>query len=93
MAWEGVLARMKHRHLHDNAGLTLPSLDDILEYGGPEDWLEVRRAIDAEQFGEVAENVLSLCRHHEMYGTSRLWIHYVERSRRRNRKTETVRGR
>ena len=72
---------MTHRHLRADVGLTLAALDDILEHGGPEDWVRVRRAIDAEPFGDVADRVVKICRQHETYGTSNLWLYYVAHKR------------
>jgi hypothetical protein len=63
---------MKHRHLTDDVGLIPAAIDDILDRD-PADWSDLWRVIEADPFGQVAEDVLRICAAHAMYGTSRLW--------------------
>lgn len=67
-----------HRHLHVPPGtapedLPLDALDDVLDRGDLDDWAPLVAAVRRDPHGELAERILSLCRAHEMYGTSRLW--------------------
>lgn len=73
---------MRHRHLEDAPDLPvaeygLAALDDLLERGTLRDWAELRDAIRADPDDELAEKVLHLCAHHEMYGTSQLWPRWI----------------
>jgi hypothetical protein len=72
---------MRHRHLIDSAGLTPAAIDDILEHGSPQDWYELRREVDADPFGRVADDIARVCRGHAIYGASSLWLRYVEQVR------------
>jgi hypothetical protein len=72
---------MKHRHLTDDVGLTPAAIDDILDRGDPADWSELWRVIEADPFGQVAEDVLRICAAHAMYGTSRLWPAMIAQAR------------
>jgi hypothetical protein len=72
---------MKHRHLTDDVGLTPAAIDDILDRGDPADWSELWRVIEADPFGQVAEDVLRICAAHAMYGTSRLWPEMIAQAR------------
>ncbi len=72
---------MRHRHLTSDAGLSLPAIDDILDRGAPDDWAALARDILRDPHGAVADKVLHLCLHHDMYGTSPLWTTFVERAR------------
>ena len=76
---------MKHRHLVDNVGLTTAAIDDILERGKPDDWRDLWKAVTAERWGDVAEDVLMLCREHHIYGTSPLWTKMIEQLREERR--------
>jgi len=78
---------MKHRHLTDAASLEPAAIDDILDRGAPSDWTALWRAIEANPFGPLADDVLRICGAHEMYGTSRLWPAMIEQAREDARKT------
>lgn len=69
---------MKHRHLVDDVGFTPAAIDDILDRGKPQDWIELRDAILEDPFGGIAETVVNLCLAHDMYGTSKLWPAFVQ---------------
>jgi hypothetical protein len=66
---------MRHRHLNDDVGLTSAAIDDILDRGELADWLELRDAAVNER--EVADRIIAVCRAHQMYGTSPLWIEVI----------------
>ena len=69
---------MKHRHLTDAAGYSLPAVDDILDRGDASAWADLAGEIERAPFGPVADRVLRICAAHEMYGTSALWQSFVE---------------
>jgi hypothetical protein len=68
---------MKHRHLTDDAGYTLPAIDDILDRGDAAAWADLAGEIERTPFGSVAERVLQICAAHPMYGTCLLWPAFV----------------
>jgi hypothetical protein len=68
---------MKHRHLNDNVGLTSAAIDDVLDRGSLADWLELRDA--AKRDRSIADKIVTVCRSHEMYGTSSLWLAMMDR--------------
>jgi hypothetical protein len=68
---------VRHRHLIDGVGLTTAAIDDILDRGSLDDWLSLRDA--AKRDKAIAERIVRICRAHEMYGTSPLWIAVVNR--------------
>ncbi len=77
---------LTHRHLDVPAGpspvaLPLDALDDLLDRGGFDDWAPLARAIARDPNGGLADRVAALCRAHEMYGTSALWLAFIERCR------------
>jgi hypothetical protein len=51
---------MKHRHL-THEGFTLAAIEDILARGRMPDWEPLVTAIQADPYGEVAENTRALC--------------------------------
>lgn len=69
---------MRHRHLNDDVGLTAAAIDDILDRGSLDDWLMLRDA--AKDDKAIADVIVRICRAHEMYGTSLLWIAMIERT-------------
>ncbi len=73
---------MKHRHLVDGVGYTFVSIEDILDRGSPVDWVELRNAVRAAPFGNVAQMVFEVSKATQIYGTSNLWRKYVEAVRR-----------
>lgn len=78
-----------HRHLDIPAGtppeqLPLDALDDLLDRGDFEDWQPLAAAILRDPHGPLAERILRLCRAHPMYGTSALWVRFIERARERS---------
>ncbi len=68
---------MRHRHLNDDVGLTSAAIDDILDRGALDDWIELRDAAKRDE--AIAERIAHVCRAHVMYGTSPLWIALVDR--------------
>lgn len=77
---------MRHRHLEHPPDLPvaeygLAGLDDLLDRGSIADWVPLRDAVRANPHGDLADRVLHVCAHHRMYGTSRLWTHYIQRLR------------
>jgi hypothetical protein len=68
---------MRHRHLTEDAGWSLPAIDDILDRGKPRDWAELGTEVLRDPYGEVAQRIVHVCKHHFMYGTSRLWTSFV----------------
>lgn len=78
-----------HRHLDIDPGtpieqLPLDALDDLLDRGDLGDWSALAAAVRRDPFGPTAERVLRICRAHDMYGTSRLWLQYVQQAREKN---------
>ena len=77
---------MKHRHLDygDDVSVNqrgLAALDDLLDRGDLADWAPLAAEIAAAPRGRLADAVLALCRDHVMYGTSPLWVTWIERLR------------
>lgn len=78
---------MIHRHLEyegvptDQRGLA--ALDDLLERGDFGDWRPLAKAIAADPFGPLAEQVRHLCDAHPMQGTSPLWRAWIAARRAR----------
>jgi len=68
---------MKHRHLVDDVGYSRAAVEDILERGGPEDWIALREAVRAEPNGLVARTVVAACDSSKLYGTSPLWKAWI----------------
>jgi hypothetical protein len=68
---------VRHRHLVDGVGLTTAAIDDILDRGTLDDWIELRDA--AKRNEAIAEMIAHVCRAHVMYGSSPLWIEVVNR--------------
>ena len=84
---------MKHRHLDygDDVSVNqrgLAALDDLLDRGDLADWAPLAAEIAGDPNGRLAEAVLSLCRDHPMYGTSRLWPAWIEDLRTRDAPAE-----
>ena len=76
---------MKHRHLTDDAGLTLAAIDDILDRGDPTDWSDLWQVIEGDPYGPVAADVVRICNAHAMYGTSRLWPAMISQAQQERR--------
>lgn len=78
---------MKHRHLdYDGVPAELrgpAAIDDLLDRGDLGDWRPLARAIAAEPYGALAEQVLQLCDAHPMQGTSPLWRAWIASRRAR----------
>lgn len=78
---------MIHRHLDyegvpaDQRGLA--AIDDLLERGDFTDWRPLAKAIAADPFGSLAEQVSHLCDAHPMQGTSPLWRAWISARRAR----------
>jgi len=68
---------MRHRHLVDGAGWSKSVIDDVLDRGSLEDWIELREAAKADR--AVAEAIVDVCRGHYMYGTSALWLEMMKK--------------
>lgn len=68
---------MRHRYLVDDVGYTTAAIDDILDRGSLDDWLALRDAAKVDK--TIADRILRVCRAHEMYGTSPLWIEMIDR--------------
>ena len=70
---------MKHRHLIEQPTLTLAAIDDIIERGKVEDWIELRTAADKDP--EVKEKIRKICaaRKDDLYSPERyhLWGLYA----------------
>jgi hypothetical protein len=49
---------MQHRQL-DHQNMTLVAIDDVIDRGRKEDWLELRRSALAERL--IMEDILQLC--------------------------------
>ncbi len=60
------------------------ALDDLLERGDLESWVPLAQAVQSEPHGGLADTILRLCESHEMYGTSNMWITWIERLRRQS---------
>lgn len=60
------------------------SLDDLLSRGDLESWLPLAQTVQREPHGALADTILQLCQSHEMYGTSSLWITWIDLLRRRS---------
>jgi hypothetical protein len=76
-----------HRHL-DYEGVPLErrgpaAIDDLLDRGDFSVWRPLARAIAADPFGSLAEQVLRLCDAHPMQGTSPLWRAWIAARRAR----------
>ena len=75
-----------HRHLDIARDtpvdqLPLDALDNLLDRGDFDDWRVLAAAIRRDPKGPLADRVLALCRAHDMYGTSKLWIAFIGRLR------------
>lgn len=73
---------LTHRHLKIPPDtpvdqLPLDALDDILERGDLDDWRALASRLRHAPNGQLAQRILKLCRAHEMYGTSRLWLSFI----------------
>lgn len=68
---------MRHRYLVDDVGYTTAAIDDILDRGSLDDWLDLRDAAKGDK--AIADRIERVCRAHEMYGTSALWLEIVVR--------------
>jgi|NGEPerStandDraft_6_1074524.scaffolds.fasta_scaffold300254_2 hypothetical protein len=70
---------MQHRHLN-HQGLTLAAIDDIIDRGNLDDWLELRQAVLRDQ--AVLRKVQRVCAAHPSNQTAQryyFWRHYAER--------------
>lgn len=78
---------MRFRHL-DYPGdtpvgeLGPAALEALLESGDLDDWRPLVDAITDDPYGRVARTVETVCTHHQMYGTSRLFLDLISRRRR-----------
>lgn len=71
---------MEHRNLN-HQDLTLAAIDNILERGELPDWLPLLQAIKKDPHGDVAEKTLRICSSHEVYGSSAVFLKFVETQR------------
>ena len=53
---------MEHRHVKTGTGLRSVAIDDIIDRGGMDDWLELRDETENDQ--SVARKVLRVCEAH-----------------------------
>lgn len=80
---------MRHRHLDyppslSPADMGLAAIDDILDRGDLADWFPLRKAVTEDPWGQLANDILHLCRAHPMYGTSVLWPVFIAKLRRQS---------
>jgi hypothetical protein len=71
---------MIHRHLTHHA-FTPAAIDDVIDRGGKEDWLELRLAALSDPL--VLDRIRRVCAAHlaDPYALRyHFWMHYVERS-------------
>ncbi len=52
---------MQHRHLN-HSNYTLAAIDDVIERGNLEDWVELARAVLQDDTGRLRQKVLRVCR-------------------------------
>jgi hypothetical protein len=79
-----------HRHLDVPPGTppeSLPSaaIVDILDRGDLDDWQPLAAAVARDPHGELARRIERLVRAYPMYGTTLLWLGWIERLRERVR--------
>lgn len=70
---------MRHRHL-DSQDFSLAAIDDIIDRGLVDDWLDLREAALSDN--NLMQNVLRVCRAHvdDPYAQRyHFWKHYAER--------------
>ncbi|MEI6593779.1 MAG: hypothetical protein WCL47_11070 [Holophagaceae bacterium] len=71
---------MRHRHLNHQT-FTLAAIDDVIDRGQKQDWLELRRAVLADP--SLLERIRMVCAAHleDPYAQRyHFWFHYVEQS-------------
>ena len=71
---------MRHRHLN-HEGLTLAAVDDVIDRGSLNDWLDLRAAVVDDQ--NVREDVLRICAAHtgDPYAQRyHFWEKYAQRT-------------
>ncbi len=86
---------MLHRHLDYPVDITpdeLPSaaIVDILDRGDLHDWLPLITAVARNPTGALAERVATLVDAFPMYGTSTLWLAWLDRCRFRGESRRTL---
>lgn len=77
---------MRHRHLDVDPSTPIGELgaaavDDLLDRGDLADWEPILSEVRRDPWGPVAERVLGLVEHHEMYGTTNLWRSWIAEQR------------
>lgn len=71
---------MLHRHLTHQT-FTLAAIDDVIDRGSKDDWLELRRAALSDP--SILDRIRKVCAAHlaDPYAQRyHFWIHYVERN-------------
>lgn len=72
---------MRHRHLNHQR-LTLAAIDDVIQRGKWQDWVDLRRAVLSDR--ALLEKVARVCRPYlyDPYAQRHLfWMHYAEAHR------------
>jgi len=82
-----------HRHLDVAPGTApedLPSaaLVDLLDRGDLADWRPLAVAVAGDPHGPLADRVVRLLRAYPMYGTTSLWLAWIEARRARSPKRD-----
>ena len=70
---------MQHRHL-SHPEYTTAAIDDIIDRGGRSDWVELRKAAEADR--AILQKILRVCTAHaqDRYAQRyHLWRHYAAR--------------
>ena len=57
------------------------AIEALLERGDLDNWRPLAHAIALNPFGATAATVERVCKAHQMYGTSTLWLGYIRRCR------------
>lgn len=73
---------MEHRHLNvlDPRRPSRAAIDDILERGKLQDWLDLLTVVRDDPFGPVAEDTLAVIKHHKIFG-AKVVQSYIENQR------------
>lgn len=70
---------MWHRNLVPGSESTTAAIVDVLDRGTLADWRDLARRIRDDPTGEYARKVRRILEHTHFYGTSILWLDYLDR--------------
>ncbi len=81
---------MRHRHIVSGFEDSVEAVEDVLAAGTVDDWSELARRVAQDPDGSAARSLETVLSATSMYGTTRIWQHFLDECRRRGHRIGRV---